>query len=100
MKTAFVSKLVPLFVSQIEIMKHDWISAYVANVTRLIEERGGKVLARTSEIEKMEGEQDGLDRGGPANGGSTSQNPPPHGCRNEPCSARSCDAGVHPASAF
>src|SRR5262249_46089442 len=41
-----------------------------------------------------------LGLGDRANGGSTSQNPPPHECKNELCSERSCDAGVHPASAF
>jgi len=44
-------------VAQIEITEQSWIPAYVKNVTRLVEQRGGRYLARTSRIEKLEGER-------------------------------------------
>jgi uncharacterized protein (DUF1330 family) len=44
-------------VAEIEITDQSWVSAYVKNVTRLVEERGGRYLARTSRIEKLEGER-------------------------------------------
>jgi len=44
------------FVSEIEITDRNWTSAYVANVTRLVEDCGGRFLARTSRLEIIEGE--------------------------------------------
>lgn len=35
-----------------------WVPEYVANVTRLVESRGGRYLARTSAIEKLEGDRE------------------------------------------
>ena len=42
-------------VAEIEITNQSWVPAYVQNVTRLVEQRGGRYLARTSKIEKLEG---------------------------------------------
>ena len=44
-------------VAEIEIIDQSWIPAYVENVTRLVEQGGGRYLARTSKIEKLEGER-------------------------------------------
>ena len=44
-------------VAEIEITDQSWVPAYVKNVTRLVEQRGGRYLARTSKIEKIEGER-------------------------------------------
>jgi len=44
-------------VAEIEIIDQSWIPAYVENVTRLVEQSGGRYLARTSKIEKLEGER-------------------------------------------
>jgi uncharacterized protein (DUF1330 family) len=44
-------------VAEIEITNQSWIPAYVENVTRLVEQCGGRYLARTSKIEKLEGER-------------------------------------------
>ena len=44
-------------VAEIEITDQNWIPAYVENVTRLVEQGGGRYLARTSKIEKLEGER-------------------------------------------
>lgn len=42
-------------VAELDITDPTWIEAYVAEVTRLVEESGGRYLARTSAIEKLEG---------------------------------------------
>ena len=34
-----------------------WVPAYVQNVTKMVEQRGGRYLARTSSLEKIEGER-------------------------------------------
>jgi uncharacterized protein (DUF1330 family) len=44
-------------VAEIEITDKAWVPAYVENVTRLVESHGGRYLARTSNIEKIEGER-------------------------------------------
>ena len=44
-------------VAEIDITDQSWIPAYVQNVTRMVEEFGGRFLARTSKIEKIEGER-------------------------------------------
>ena len=43
----------------VEIDIHDpiWVPAYVENVTKLVEQRGGRYLARTSNIQRLEGER-------------------------------------------
>jgi uncharacterized protein (DUF1330 family) len=44
-------------VVEMEITDRKWIADYAANVTRMVEQRGGRYLARTSNIEKIEGER-------------------------------------------
>ena len=44
-------------VAEIEITDRSWVSAYVQNVTKLVEQFGGRYLARTSRMEKLEGER-------------------------------------------
>jgi len=44
-------------VAEIEITDQSWVAAYVKNVTVLVEQRGGRYLARTSRIEKLEGQR-------------------------------------------
>lgn len=44
-------------VAEMEITDQSWIPAYVKDVTKIVEQRGGRYLARTSSIEKMEGER-------------------------------------------
>jgi len=42
-------------VAEIDITDPGWVEDYVANVTPLVEARGGRYLARTPRIEKIEG---------------------------------------------
>ncbi len=44
-------------VAEIDITDQSWVPAYVANVTRLVERAGGRYLARTSKVEKIEGDR-------------------------------------------
>ena len=44
-------------VAEIDIIDWSWVRDYVTNVTRLVERAGGRYLARTSQIEKIEGER-------------------------------------------
>jgi uncharacterized protein (DUF1330 family) len=44
-------------IAEINITDPHWISDYVANVTPMVERRGGRFLARTPKIEKIEGER-------------------------------------------
>jgi uncharacterized protein (DUF1330 family) len=44
-------------VAELDITDQSWVSAYVKNVTKLVERSGGRYLARTSNIEKIEGER-------------------------------------------
>jgi uncharacterized protein (DUF1330 family) len=44
-------------VAELNIIDKGWIPAYVENVTKLVELYGGRYLARTPSIEKMEGER-------------------------------------------
>ena len=44
-------------VAEIDIADQSWVPAYVNNVTGLVEQCGGRYLARTSRIEKLEGER-------------------------------------------
>lgn len=44
-------------VAELEITDRAWVADYVQNVTRMIEERGGRYLARTSRVIKLEGER-------------------------------------------
>lgn len=44
-------------IAEIEVTDPRWVRQYVLDVTRLVEQRGGRYLARTSTIEKIEGER-------------------------------------------
>lgn len=44
-------------VAEIDITDQSWVPAYVENVTRLVERAGGRYLARTAQVEKIEGER-------------------------------------------
>ena len=44
-------------VAEIDVTDQSWVPAYVANVTTLVERHGGRYLARTGKIEKVEGER-------------------------------------------
>ena len=44
-------------VAEMEITDRSWIPSYVEKVTKIVERRGGRYLARTSSIEKVEGER-------------------------------------------
>ena len=42
---------------EVDIKDPAWVQAYVQNVTKLVEQRGGRYLTRTSTIERIEGER-------------------------------------------
>lgn len=44
-------------VAEIDITDPGWIPAYVEHTTRLVEEHGGRYLARTPNVEKLEGDR-------------------------------------------
>ena len=44
-------------VAEIEITDQSWVRDYVKNVTKMVEAHGGRYLARTSNVEKWEGER-------------------------------------------
>ncbi|MEW6735390.1 MAG: DUF1330 domain-containing protein [Acidobacteriota bacterium] len=44
-------------VAELDITDQSWVPAYIKNVTKLVEQHGGRYLARTSNIEKIEGER-------------------------------------------
>jgi uncharacterized protein (DUF1330 family) len=44
-------------VAELEILDTGWIADYVAQVTPLVEARGGRFLARTPQVNKIEGER-------------------------------------------
>ncbi len=44
-------------VAELDITDQSWVRDYVQNVTRLVEQHGGRYLARTSNIEKIEGQR-------------------------------------------
>jgi uncharacterized protein (DUF1330 family) len=44
-------------VFEVEITDPGWVQAYVQNVTGMVERQGGRYLARTSTIERIEGER-------------------------------------------
>lgn len=43
-------------VAEMEITDRSWVPEYVKKVTRMVEQSGGRFLARTSKVEKIEGE--------------------------------------------
>ncbi|HYO77622.1 MAG TPA: DUF1330 domain-containing protein [Thermoanaerobaculia bacterium] len=44
-------------VATIDITDRAWVRSYVAEVTKLVEQAGGTYLARTSAVERLEGER-------------------------------------------
>lgn len=44
-------------VGEVETTDQSWVAEYVKNVTGMVERRGGRYLARTSKIEKIEGQR-------------------------------------------
>jgi uncharacterized protein (DUF1330 family) len=44
-------------VAQIDVTDQSWIPAYVETVTKLVERHGGKYLARTNRVQKIEGDR-------------------------------------------
>jgi uncharacterized protein (DUF1330 family) len=44
-------------VAEIDVTDRSWVLEYVKNVTPLVEAHGGRYLARTSYIEKLEGDR-------------------------------------------
>ena len=44
-------------VAEIDVTDRSWVLEYVQNVTPLVESYGGRYLARTSKIEKLEGDR-------------------------------------------
>lgn len=45
-------------VAEIDVTDPGWVREYVAEVTKMVEARGGRYLARTAKIERIEGERD------------------------------------------
>ena len=44
-------------VAELDVTDPSWVRDYVANVTGMVERRGGRYLSRTARIEKIEGER-------------------------------------------
>jgi len=44
--------------AEMQITDPGWVRDYVANVTGMVERRGGRYLARTGRIERVEGERE------------------------------------------
>lgn len=44
-------------VAQLDITDQSWVPDYVANVTKIVERLGGRYLARTSKIDRIEGQR-------------------------------------------
>jgi uncharacterized protein (DUF1330 family) len=45
-------------IAELDLNDGSWVREYVANVTPMVERRGGRFLARTVQIEKVEGERE------------------------------------------
>jgi uncharacterized protein (DUF1330 family) len=45
-------------VAEIDITDPGWVREYVENVTRIVERRGGRYLARTDRVDKVEGDRE------------------------------------------
>jgi uncharacterized protein (DUF1330 family) len=45
-------------VAQLDVEDPSWVREYVADVTPMVERRGGRYLARSAQVERIEGEQD------------------------------------------
>ncbi len=44
-------------ISELDVSDRGWLRAYVANVTKIVERRGGRFLTRTNNIQRIEGER-------------------------------------------
>lgn len=44
-------------VAEIDIIDQRWVGDYIKHVTRMVERHGGRYLARTSTMEKIEGDR-------------------------------------------
>jgi len=44
-------------VAELDVTDPSWVSDYVADVTPMVQRRGGRYLARTARIERIEGER-------------------------------------------
>jgi len=44
-------------VVELDITDQSWVPQYIENVTKLVERSGGRYLARTANVEKIEGER-------------------------------------------
>jgi uncharacterized protein (DUF1330 family) len=44
-------------VADLDVTDPGWVHDYVANVTAMVERRGGRYLTRTGQIEQVEGER-------------------------------------------
>jgi uncharacterized protein (DUF1330 family) len=44
-------------VAELDVTDPSWVRDYVANVTLMVQERGGRYLARSTRIEQLEGER-------------------------------------------
>jgi len=45
-------------VAQLDVGDRGWVRDYIANVTPMVERRGGRYLARTASAERIEGERE------------------------------------------
>ena len=45
-------------VAGVDVTDDGWVRDYVANVTPMVERHGGRYLARTSKLQKLEGERE------------------------------------------
>ncbi|MEW6688738.1 MAG: DUF1330 domain-containing protein [Pseudomonadota bacterium] len=44
-------------VAELDITERSWVRDYVQSVTPMVEKRGGRYLARTNDLERLEGER-------------------------------------------
>ena len=44
-------------VAEIEVVDPDWVQQYIDEVTPIVERRGGRYLARTQRVQRIEGER-------------------------------------------
>ena len=43
-------------IGELDFTDQAWVASYVKNVTRMVEQRGGRYLARTSRVDQLEGD--------------------------------------------
>ena len=44
-------------ISELDLNNRGWVRTYVENVTKMVEQHGGRFLTRTNNIERIEGER-------------------------------------------